>query len=269
MSWAEIKKAVNSDLNVPFNHLMWINDLITCGQNGYVAKDSNMVNDLLSSGLLLKNDVALGEYVKLFPNEAKKLYTNSEFMKNISSQTDIVANLLKDQNFITELFKNADSLKYILSNLKTARLISYEPELLKRIFNDSRVTDFILSTDKLLFYLLSDNHIVSINMNATGYNYENSVVCLLKSEVMKNALWEKRIRLTVSNYVKYKSGAFLFLDTSQEKYCIDIHGTIKNVDFAQPDKNKYYFMSQNPYIVCGINYVHEHYFTGMHIYKLD
>ena len=269
MSWAEIKKAVNSDLDVPLNHLMWINDLTTYGQNGYVAKDSNMVNDLLSSGLLLKSDVALGEYVKLFPNEAKKLYTNSEFMKSISSQTDVVANLLKDQNFITELFKNADSLKYVLSNLKTARLISYESELLKRIFNDSRITDFILSTDRLLFYLLSDNHVVQVNINATGYNYENSIVCLLKSEIMKNALWEKRIGLTNSNYYEYKSGAFLFLDTSKEKYCIDIHGNIRNVTFVQPDKNKYYFMSQNPYIVCGVNYVHERYFTGMHIYKLD
>lgn len=267
--WGVVKKAVNSDLNVPLNHLMWINDLAAYGQNGYVAKDSNMVNELLSSGLLLKNDVALGEYVKLFPNEAKKLYTNSEFMKSISSQTDIVANLLKDQNFVTELFKNADSLKYILSNLKTARLISYESELLKRIFNDSRITDFILSTDRLLFYLLSDNHVVEVNTNATGYHYENSVVCLLKSEVMKNALWEKRIKLTNSNYAKYKSGAFLFLDTSKEKYCIDIHGNIKNVTFIQPDKNKYYFMSQNPYIICGINYVHEHYLTDMHIYKLD
>lgn len=269
MSWAEIKKAVNSDLNVPLNHLMWINDLITYGKEGYVAKDSNMVNDLLSSGLLLKSDVALGEYVKLFPNEAKKLYTNSEFMKSISSQTDIVVNLLKDQNFVTELFKNADNLKHVLSNLKTARLVSYEPELLKRIFNDSRVTDFILSTERLLFCLLSDNHMVSVNMNATGYQYENSIICLLKSEIMKNALWEKRIALTDLNYTKYTSGAFLFLDTSKDKYCIDIHGNIRNVTFTQPDKNKYYFMSQNPYIVCGIKYVHEHYLAGMHIYKLD
>lgn len=269
MSWAEIKKAVNSDLNVPLNHLMWINDLVTYGQNGYVAKNSNMVNDLLSSGLLLKNDVALGEYVKLFPNEAKKLYTNSEFMKSISTQTDTVMNLLKDQNFVTELFKNVDNLKYVLSNLKTARLISYKPELLKRIFNDSRVTDFILSTDKLLLCLLSDNHSVSVNMNATGYHYENSIVCLLKTEDMKNALWEKRIELRDSNYTEYKSGAFLLLDTSKDKYCIDVNGTIRNVTFTQPDKNKYYFMSQNPYIVCGINYTHDRYFTGMHIYKLD
>ncbi len=269
MSWAEIKKAVNSDLNVPLNHLMWINDLTTFGKNGYVAKDNNMMKDLLSSGFLLKNDVALGEYVKLFPNEAKKLYTNSEFMKSISSQTDVVANLLKDQNFVTELFKNADNLKYVLSNLKTARLISYEPELLKRVFNDSRVTDFILSTDKLLFYLLSDNHIVQTNLNATGYHYENSIICLLKSEVMKNALWEKRIELTNSNYAEYRSGAFLLLDTSKDKYSIDINGTVRNVTFASPNQNKYYFMSQNPYIVCGINYIHERYFTSMHIYKLD
>lgn len=269
MSWAEIKKAVNSDLNVPLNHLLWINDLSTYGKNGYVAKDSNMVNDLLSSGLLLKNDVALAEYVKLFPDEAKKLYTNNEFMKSISSQTDIVANLLEDQNFVTELFKNADSLKYVLSNLKIARLISYKPEFLKRIFNDSRVTDFILSTDRLLFYLLSDNHTVSVNMNATGYQYENSIICLLKSEIMKNALWDKKIELTKSNHIEYKSGAFLLLYTSKDKYCIDIHGTIRNVTFVQPDKNKYYFMSQNPYIVCGINYTHEQYFTDMYIYKLD
>lgn len=269
MSWAEIKKAVNSDLNVPLNHLLWINDLATYGQNGYVAKDSNMAKNLLSSGLLLKNDIALGEYVKLFPNEAKKLYTNSEFMKSISSQTDTVANLLKDQNFVTELFKNADNLKYILSNLKTARLMSYKPELLKRIFNDSRVTDFILSTDRLLFYLLSDNHTVSVNMNATGYNYENSIICLLKSEIMKNALWDRKIELTDSNYTQYKSGAFLLLDTSKDKYCIDIHGTIRNVTFVQPNQNKYYFVSKNPYIVCGIKYTHEYYFTSMHIYKLD
>mgnify|MGYP001175095494 FL=1 len=29
MSWAQIKKSVNSDLKEPLNYLMWINDLKT------------------------------------------------------------------------------------------------------------------------------------------------------------------------------------------------------------------------------------------------
>lgn len=269
--WGVVKKAINSDLNVPLNHLLWINDLATYGQNGYVAKNEKMIEELIKSGLLEEHKIALEEFVKLFPVKAKHFFKNPNFIRNISSCSEIMRKLLKEQTFIDEVFKNIDNIKSVLSNPSNARFISHETILLKQIFNDSRLTDFLLLTDNVLFNLLTDNHKVYPRPNYTGYGYENSVTCLLQSEIMKNAIWDRKISVSYNDKSKYKQGAFLIL-TANDQYieAIDING--KYYEHLKNYNNKYSFLSNHPYIITSFNFKHdrEYDFAGnFNIYKLN
>lgn len=262
MSWAEIKKAVNSDLNVPLNHLMWINDLATYGQNGYVAKNEKMIEELIKSGLLEQHGVALEEFVKLFPEKAKSLFTNSSFFKTISSRSEIMKKLLKEQTFINEMFRKKENIEIVLSEPSNAMFLSNQFDLLKRIFDDTRITNFILTTDKVLLNLLFySRREYPIN--------QNSIDILLKSETMKNAIWNKKITINNNNYNEYTKGNFLILDiNNSELNLVDINGTV----YKRPSgyTEKYKFLAQNPYIVGSIKYTHNNYLNGsLNIYKLD
>ena len=56
MSWSEIKKAVNSNLNVPLNHLIWLNDYKTFGKKSYVFNDKKILHELYKNWDLCIND---------------------------------------------------------------------------------------------------------------------------------------------------------------------------------------------------------------------
>lgn len=260
--WGVVKKAINSDLNVPLNHLLWINDLATYGKEGYVAKNNSMIEELLKTGLLEQHGAALEEFVKLFPERAKSLFTHKDFFKTISSRSEIMKKLLKEQTFINEMFKKKENLEVVLIEPSNAMFLSNQFDLLKRIFDDTRITNFILTTDKVLLNLLFySRREYPIN--------KNSIDILLKSETMKNAIWNKKITINNNNYNKYTKGNFLILDiNNSELNLVDINGTVykRLVGYTE----KYKFLAQNPYIVGSIKYTHNSYLNGsLNIYKLD
>lgn len=58
MSWGEVKK-INSDLKVPLNHLIWLNDYKTYGVNSYVFQNKDMLHELYRDYRLSINDKAI------------------------------------------------------------------------------------------------------------------------------------------------------------------------------------------------------------------
>lgn len=57
MSWSEVKK-INSDLGAPLNHLIWLNDYKTYGENSYVFQDKRILKELYASPIAA-NDVQI------------------------------------------------------------------------------------------------------------------------------------------------------------------------------------------------------------------
>lgn len=66
MSWVEIRKAVNSDLNVPLNHLIWLNDYKTYGEKSYVFQNKDILHELYKDFQLTANDVSVNKTVLEF-----------------------------------------------------------------------------------------------------------------------------------------------------------------------------------------------------------
>lgn len=67
MSWPEVYK-INSDFNSPLNHLIWLNDYKTYGQNSYVYNDKDKWSELLSDYLLCMNDFGVAQYSLEYAN---------------------------------------------------------------------------------------------------------------------------------------------------------------------------------------------------------
>ena len=49
MSWTEVKGSINSDITVPLNHLLWLNDYKTFGQESFVFNDKRLLHELFTS----------------------------------------------------------------------------------------------------------------------------------------------------------------------------------------------------------------------------
>ena len=67
MSWPEIKKAVNSDISTPLNHLIWLNDYKIFGDSSFVFLNKDALHELYTNYKLCMNDSAINaeafEYV--------------------------------------------------------------------------------------------------------------------------------------------------------------------------------------------------------------
>ena len=59
MSWPEIKKAVNSDISTPLNHLSWLNDYKVFGNASYVFRNKAILNELYHSYTIVMNDESI------------------------------------------------------------------------------------------------------------------------------------------------------------------------------------------------------------------
>lgn len=66
MSWGEIRKAVNSDLNVPLNHLIWLNDYKTYGEDSYVFARKDILHELYRDYRITINDKKIRKEAMLY-----------------------------------------------------------------------------------------------------------------------------------------------------------------------------------------------------------
>lgn len=88
-----IKKMINSDHREPLNNLIYIQDLVTSGQNGYVANSEENVQSLITSPNVLLNTTAKTEFFKALGKYTKP---NLNFIKhvtgiNVNSHTEMAS----------------------------------------------------------------------------------------------------------------------------------------------------------------------------------
>lgn len=92
--WALGKKLNSQIADVPLNHLIWLNDYKTYGEDSYVFNDKDIWNELLQSYLLIANDVSCTSFYDLVPSKgdfirATKAYSNFDFDGAISFEDAI------------------------------------------------------------------------------------------------------------------------------------------------------------------------------------
>lgn len=142
MSWAEVKKAVNSDVLVPLNHLIWLIDYKTFGQESYVFNTKRILHELYTSPCAFNDKKMYEESWKWLSENKNGLL--KPYMKNfapfIGNESDVVDNIgdilinkvvvkrIIDMGYLN-FFNNSGSMD-LLRNSSTAK------EVLRYIYMD-------------------------------------------------------------------------------------------------------------------------------------
>lgn len=171
MSWAEIKKAVNSDLNVPLNHLLWINDLAIFGRNGYVFNSEKIVNELLNCDLLYKHNVACTEILCAYPEKITK----------VNLQGEIIDLILDNKKAFESIISNAESANVFLKNNEVHSKLAQRPKNVKRIVETDVAVNTIAEDKGFIKCLLESDNIVTIDKNGNT-SYQNNCLILATAE---------------------------------------------------------------------------------------
>jgi hypothetical protein len=147
MSWAEIKKAVNSDLNVPLNHLLWINDICIFGEDGYVLKNETLVNDLLKGTLVHNSVMAISEILKLYPQKITLFDLNND---------SLIDNILRIEKTVNAVYSNSMAANVFLSNNNVK----------SKIAKNNKYVNQLLEYDNLIDILKSDSYFIKELLNS-------------------------------------------------------------------------------------------------------
>lgn len=101
MSWDEVKKAVNSDLGVPLNHLIWLNDYKTYGENSYVFQDKDVLHELYKSSISSKDNgifqealsyfIGIDSYLGMFIKNMFSDHKNDKRLSSIDTMYELVS----------------------------------------------------------------------------------------------------------------------------------------------------------------------------------
>lgn len=93
MSWDEIKHSVNSNIATPLNHLIWLNDYKTYGEDSYVFQNKDIWNELLRD-LIFINDFSICKDVLNKSDVDKKLGNalNNIYALDFSEYKEAVTN---------------------------------------------------------------------------------------------------------------------------------------------------------------------------------
>lgn len=136
MSWEEIKKGVNSDLNVPLNHLIWLNDYKTYGENSYVFNEKDILHELYNSYRISMNDMTI----------------RSEAMQYISDQNKKVGSALKAIYGLEVDMKGAETWEEIAGDQSIYKSIIANNDVMKFLRSLPSVYNAFMSTDGVVVY---------------------------------------------------------------------------------------------------------------------
>lgn len=116
MAWDEIKQSVNSYLDVPLNHIIWLNEYKTYGEDSYVFRDKDILNELYLSKCALNDTYiyqnALSYIVQICPDKfaesVSHIYTVREngwdkILKPLTTMESIICNSAVASNMSQEL----------------------------------------------------------------------------------------------------------------------------------------------------------------------
>ena len=155
MSWGEVKK-INSDLTIPLNVLLWVNELKTYGTLSYVYKDLNMmleiskhdfvINDIVCRRLIvnsMNDNKGLGLFCKQFLDSKNEAFDNSPTMNE----------LFQNDSLITEIFSN-ETLKTLFHTSTTFQdMVCKDRDLITTVlFNNEVFAEWVVSKDIMKAY---------------------------------------------------------------------------------------------------------------------
>lgn len=164
-----IKKMINSDHREPLNNLMYIQDLVTSGQSGYVANSEDKIQSLITSPNVLLNATAKTEF---FKGLGKYTKPNLDFIKhvtgiNVNSHTELASNgammqAISNNRILIEAVVNSQvAMQEIVNSQVAMQIVLNNNSFFQMIADSTTGANAIANSDTSLRLIMSNSSIVS------------------------------------------------------------------------------------------------------------
>lgn len=191
MSWDEVKKAVNSDLSVPLNHLIWLQDYKTYGENSYVFQNKDILHELYNSVSISATDkaITIEAFNAIIENDyptigaffgamtdIKQSGANVDW-KSLKSMNDIVANetamnaIAESKTAMSVIAANVIAMSVVASSETAISAIASSETAMKAITTSPLMTTKSISSSDAESYTIENTFVTSVN--AKAYNWYN------------------------------------------------------------------------------------------------
>lgn len=159
MSLSETLMGINSvALDTPLNHLIWLNDYKTYGEESYVFQNKDILHELYNSIQLSMNDkrlraeafdyiLSINERVGLalgaiygsgnidwsdYPT-FESVITLSETLDLLTGKTDLVNVIVKDESRMSQIVENEQLMSFVVDNEVAINTISNSTTLMNKV----------------------------------------------------------------------------------------------------------------------------------------
>lgn len=171
--WAGIKKAINSDLSSPLNHLMWLNDYRIFGEESYVFQNKDILHELYEDYKLCMNakPIQTETFAYVVTNNTEvgkalagcKGITDADILAELTTVDVVVSNtramtaVAANETAMTVMVNNPTtmlamvgktSVMSVIANSEVAmKVVSADEQMLNEIIKSTEMTNVILSAE--------------------------------------------------------------------------------------------------------------------------
>ena len=188
MSWPEIKKAVNSDISTPLNHLIWLNDYRIFGEESYVFQNKDTLHELYEDYKLCMNALPIQaeafDYVVTNNTEVGKALASCEGI----TDADILAGLTT----VDAVVSNNRAMAAVAANETAMRAMIGNETTNDAMFNSSTAMNAVVNSEVAMGVVAYNETVLNKFVNS-----ETSMNAVVNSEVAMGAVAGSSVAMNI------------------------------------------------------------------------
>lgn len=225
--WAGIKKAINSDLSTPLNHLMWLNDYRIFGEESDVFQNKGILHELYGNYKLCMNTSSIQteafDYVVTNNTEVGKALASIKGIYNADTiaQLTTVEEVVSTGRAMRSIAANETATKLMLSNEVTSGAIVNNETAMAEILNSETAWSIVFYNEATMPAIVNSE----TYMNQVLGNDE-CMNSMLNSAIAINAVAKGTSKWTTA----FKKNFFTAINDSTERIK-SIYRALKNTAY--------------------------------------
>ena len=217
----ELKLALNTDSQIPINHIIWLNDYKFYGEESYVYQDKNKLHELYKDGALCIHDKSILDEASnwCIDNGYAGAFLAASYDMDVAG-----AKALKPLTAMNAIAASSTAMNAILASSTAMNAILASSTAMNAIAASSTAMNAILASSTAMNAILAS----STAMNAIAASSTAMNAILASSTAMNAILASSTAMNAIAKQYKNTEGLFIMLKTinSSQDYIIKLYDTL-------------------------------------------
>ena len=217
----ELKLALNTDSQIPINHIIWLNDYKFYGEESYVYQDKNKLHELYKDGALCIHDKSILDEASnwCIDNGYAGAFLAASYDMDVAG-----AKALKPLTAMNAILASSTAMNAILASSTAMNAIAASSTAMNAIAASSTAMNAILASSTAMNAILAS----STAMNAIAASSTAMNAILASSTAMNAILASSTAMNAIAKQYKNTEGLFIMLKTinSSQDYIIKLYDTL-------------------------------------------